>query len=69
MNIKFEYRENGSPMITLVKTTGEKIFSEPVSYQGIASVQAGKCYYIAVGDYYLGHTPMQPGRVYQISEV
>jgi hypothetical protein len=69
MSITFEYRNTGAPMITATLSSGRVIMSEVVSYQGIASINVNGITYIAVGDYFDGHTPMIPGKVYQISEV
>lgn len=61
----FFYRENGSPAITNGRTE-----SEPVTYQGIASLTGRTgAKYIAVGDYYDGHAGLKPGVLYKIEEV
>lgn len=62
--LRFEFRENGSPK--LVTETGKE--SEPVSYQGIATITVGEKIYIGFGEYYNGHGKIESGKVYRLAE-
>jgi hypothetical protein len=69
MKLTFKYRSNGGPVIIARMENGDDLQSVYVSYQGIASLTVRGSHYIAVGDYYEGHTPMEPGKIYQVTEV
>jgi hypothetical protein len=65
MELRFGYRENGSPAI--ISNTGKE--SEPVGYQGIAQFQVSpEKIYIAFGDYYNGSGLIKSGVIYRLIE-